>query len=230
MVLNHYNKEDKVLLAVDCIIFGFDKEKLKILLVQRDFEPEKGNWSLIGGFLKKEEDLDKAATRILNHLTGLNNIYMEQVYSFSKVDRDPAERTISVAYYALIDIASHDKELLKQNPIQWFNLKDAPKLIFDHGRMVERAMARLRRRALNKPIGFELLPKKFTMRQLQKLYEAILDTKLDKRNFINKFNSLDILVKLDEKDMKSSKKGAFLFQFDEEKYNRKVEDGFNFKL
>ncbi len=230
MVLNNYNKEDKVLLAVDGIIFGFDKEKLKILLVQRDFEPEKGKWSLIGGFLKKEENLDQAAIRILHHLTGLNNIYMEQVYSFSKVDRDPAERTISVAYYALIDIASHDRKLLKQNPIQWFNLKDAPELIFDHNRMIKRALARLRRRALNKPIGFELLPEKFTMRQLQKLYEAILDTKLDKRNFINKFNSFDIFIKLDEKDMSSSKKGAFLFQFDEEKYRRKVDEGFNFKL
>ncbi|MFT6994100.1 MAG: 8-oxo-dGTP diphosphatase [Sediminicola sp.] len=230
MILNNYNKEDKILLAVDCIIFGFDKEQLKILLVQRDFEPEKGNWSLIGGFLKKEEDLDKAAIRILNHLTGLNSIYMEQVYSFSKVDRDPVERTISVTYYALIDIASHDKELLKQNQIHWFNLKDAPKLIFDHNRMVERAIYRLRRRALNKPIGFELLPKKFTMRQLQKLYEAILDVKLDKRNFINKFNSLDILIKLKEKDMTASKKGAFLFQFDEKKYNLKVQEGFNFKL
>ncbi|SDF03913.1 ADP-ribose pyrophosphatase YjhB, NUDIX family [Pricia antarctica] len=230
MILSNYRSEDKVLLAVDGIIFGFDKEKLKILLVQRDFEPEKGKWSLIGGFLKREENLDQAAIRILHHLTGLNNIYMEQVYSFSKVDRDPAERTISVAYYALIDIASHDRKLLKQNPIQWFNLKDAPELIFDHNRMVERALATLRRRALNKPIGFELLPEKFTMRQLQKLYEAILDTKLDKRNFINKFNSFDILIKLDEKDMSSSKKGAFLFQFDEEKYKRKVEEGFNFKL
>ncbi|TVZ17088.1 NUDIX hydrolase [Maribacter sp. MAR_2009_72] len=230
MVLSNYSTEDKVLLAVDCIIFGFDKEELKILLVQRDFEPEKGKWSLIGGFLTQQENLDQSAIRILHHLTGLNNIYMEQVYSFSKVDRDPAERTISVAYYALIDIATHDEELLKQNPIQWFSLKDAPKLIFDHDQMVEKAMARLRRRALSKPIGFELLPEKFTMRQLQKLYEAILDTKLDKRNFINKFNSFDILIKLEEKDMSSSKKGAYLFKFDQEKYDRKVEDGFNFKI
>lgn len=229
MGLNNYNKEDKVLLAVDCIIFGFDNEKLKILLVQRNFEPEKGNWSLIGGFLKINENLDKAAVRILHYLTGLNNIYMEQVYTFSKVDRDPADRTISVAYYALIDIASHDKELFQQNSIHWFDVEDAPKLIFDHNRMVERSIGSLRKRALNKPIGFELLPKNFTMRQLQKLYEAILDVKLDKRNFINKFNSLDILIKLDEKDKSSSKKGAFLFQFNEKKYNRKVEEGFNFK-
>ena len=230
MTLSTYNKEDKILLAVDCIIFGFDKEELKILLIKRNFEPEQGKWSLIGGFLKKEEILDEAAKRVLQHLTGLNNVYMEQLYTFSKVDRDPADRTLSVAYYALIDLSQPDKNALLKESAKWFTLKDAPKLIFDHNRMVERAMARLRRRALSKPIGFELLPEKFTMRKLQKLYEAILDNKLDKRNFISKFNSLDILIKLKEKDMSSSKKGAYLFQFDEEKYKRKVEDGFSFKL
>ncbi|MFX0555183.1 NUDIX hydrolase [Maribacter sp. CXY002] len=230
MTLSTYTNEDKVLLAVDCIIFGFDKEDLKILLIKRDFEPEKGKWSLIGGFLKKEENLDEAAIRILHHLTGLHNIYMEQLYTFSKVDRDPAERTLSTAYYALIDIANHDQEIIKPDSCQWFNLKNTPKLIFDHDKMVEKAIARLRRRALSKPIGFELLPEKFTMRQLQKLYEVIMDKKLDKRNFINKFNSLDILIKLEEKDMTSSKKGAFLFKFDENKYKRKVEEGFNFKI
>ncbi|NNE78175.1 MAG: NUDIX hydrolase [Pricia sp.] len=230
MALNNYADEDKVLLAVDCIIFGFDKEELKLLLIKRNFEPELGKWSLIGGFLKEEENLDEAAIRVLHHLTGLNNIYMEQLYAFSKIDRDPAERTISVAYYALIDIAAHDQDLIQLDSAQWFSLKNAPKLIFDHDRMVDHAIARLRRRAMGKPIGFELLPEKFTMRQLQKLYEAILDKKLDKRNFINKFNSLDILVKLNEKDMTSSRKGAYLFQFDEEKYNSKVEEGFSFKL
>lgn len=230
MVLSNYLKEDKVLVAVDCIIFGFYQEELKILLVKRDFEPEKDKWSLIGGFLKKKEDLDMAATRVLNHLTGLNNIYMEQVSTFSKVDRDPTERTISVAYFALIDIAHHCKDLLKQNPIKWFDLKDAPQLIFDHNAMVEKALLILRRRAMTKPIGFELLPDKFTMRQLQKLHEAILDTKLDKRNFINKFNSQDILKRLDEKDMSCSKKGAYLFQFDQEKYHKKLEEGFSFKI
>lgn len=230
MVLNSYSKEDKVLLALDCIIFGFDQEELKILLIKRNFEPEMGKWSLIGGFLKEHENLDQAATRILHHLTGLNNIYMEQLYTFSKVDRDPGERTISVAYYALIDIASHDEDLIRLDSAHWFSLKKAPQLIFDHDQMVKQAIARLRRRAMSKPIGFELLAEKFTMRQLQKLYEAILDRKLDKRNFINKFNSLDILVKLNEKDMTVSRKGAYLFQFDEEKYNSKVEEGFTFKL
>lgn len=229
-MISTYTNEDKVLLAVDCIIFGFDQEELKILLVKRGFEPEKGKWSLIGGFLKKEENLDIAASRILHHLTGLHNIYMEQLHTYSKVDRDPADRTLSVSYYALIDIAKHDKGLIGKISAQWFSLDKAPRLIFDHNEMVESATARLRRRALSKPIGFELLPEKFTMRQLQKLYEAILGKKVDKRNFISKFKTFNILIKLNEKDMSSSKKGAYLYKFNEEKYNRKVEDGFNFKI
>ncbi|MDF4202308.1 NUDIX domain-containing protein [Maribacter sp. SA7] len=230
MGLNRYCKEDKVLLAVDCIIFGFYQEELKILLVERDFEPAKGEWSLIGGFLKQKENLNDAASRILKRLTGLNNIYMEQVHSYSKIDRDPKERTISVTYFALIDVAHHCKDLLKENPIKWFDIKDMPSLIFDHNKMVKDALTLLRNRISNKPIGFELLPEKFTMRQLQKMYEAILDIELDKRNFINKFNSFDLLNKLNEKDMSSSKKGAFLFEFDEDKYQKKLEEGFCFKI
>ncbi|TRZ45914.1 NUDIX hydrolase [Robertkochia solimangrovi] len=229
-MLNNYNTEDKVLLAVDCIIFGFDNEELKILLIKRDFEPEKGKWSLMGGFLKNHETLDNAANRILHHLTGFHNIYMEQLYSFSKVDRDPVDRTISVAYYALINIEDHNEELIEKYSAKWFNISEAPSLIFDHDIMVEHAIRRLRHRTSTKPVGFELLPEKFTMRQLQKLYEAILDEKLDKRNFINKINALDILHKLDEKDMNSSRKGSFLYQFDKEKYDKKVLDGFTFKL
>ena len=229
-VLNNYNSEDKVLLAVDCIIFGFDQEDLKILLVKRDFEPEKGKWSLIGGFLKRTETLDDAANRILHHLTGIDKIYMEQLYNFSKVDRDPAERTLSVAYYALINIEDHDKDLIEQYSAKWFSIDKAPSLIFDHDAMVNKAILRLRRRAISKPIGFELLPEKFTMRQLQKLYESILNEKLDKRNFINKVNGLDVLVKLEENDMSSSRKGSYLYQFDKEKYDRNVEDGITFKI
>ncbi|PKQ43858.1 NUDIX hydrolase [Confluentibacter flavum] len=229
MALNRYSNADKILLAVDSIIFGFDKAGLKILLIKRDFEPELGKWSLMGGFLKEDENLDEAAIRILQHLTGLRTIYMEQLYTFSKVDRDPVERTLSVAYYALIDIAMHDKELINTSA-QWFSLDKAPHLIFDHNQMVEKAIARLKRRALSKPIGFELLPPKFTMRQLQKLYESILDKKLDKRNFINKINSFGILVRLDEKDTNASKKGAYLYTFDKVKYDEKVLEGFNFKI
>ncbi|MCM4157292.1 NUDIX domain-containing protein [Gramella sp. AN32] len=229
-MLNNYSTEDKILLAVDCIIFGFDKEDLKILLIKRDFEPEKGKWSLMGGFLRKQENLDQAADRILVTLTGIHNVYMEQLHSYSKIDRDPAERTISVAYYALINIEDHNEELIEQYSAKWFKVSESPKLIFDHDIMVKNAINRLRYKTSKEPIGFELLPPKFTMRQLQKLYESILDEKIDKRNFINKINAMDILIKLDEKDMNSSRKGSFLHMFDEQKYKRKKAEGFSFKL
>lgn len=229
-MLNSYSTADKVLLAVDCIIFGFDHEGLKILLIKRDFEPEKGKWSLIGGFLKKEEVLDSAAIRILESYTGLQDIYMEQLHAYSDIDRDPVERTISVAYYALINIENHDAEMIENYQAQWFNVADAPKLIFDHDSMVRHAIRRLRYRTSTKPVGFELLPEKFTMRQLLELYEAILDKELDKRNFISKINSLDILVKLDEKNMQSSRKGSYLYTFDKEKYDAKLLNDFVLNL
>lgn len=229
-MIKSYNTENKVLLAVDCIIFGFDNEDLKILLIKRDFEPEKGKWSLIGGFLKKQETLDDAASRILHRLTGVHNIYMEQFYAFSEVDRDPVDRTVSVSYYALINIENHNKELIANYNAKWFSVSKAPKLIFDHNEMLAKAIRRLQRRTSIKPIGFELLPEKFTMRQLQKLYEAILNKELDKRNFINKINSLDILIKLNEKDMTSSTKGSYLYIFDQKKYDEKQINNFYLKL
>lgn len=227
-----YSNADKAYIAVDCIIFGFDldEEELKILLIQRDFEPQKGEWSLMGGFLKKDENLDEAAARVLYQLTGLHDIYMEQFGVFSEVDRDPADRTVSLAYYALINIADHDKEVVDHHSARWFNLSELPDLIFDHNAMVEKAMQRLQYKASVQPIGFELLPEKFTMRHLQKLYEAILQSELDKRNFTKKINALDILIKLKEKDMESSKKGSFLFKFDKKKYLKKLSDGFVFKI
>jgi len=217
---DHYRAHTKVLLAVDCIIFGFDQDNLKILLIKRDFEPEKGKWSLMGGFLTPNETLDDAASRILQKLTGLHNIYLDQLRSFSQPNRDPVDRTVSTAYYALINIEEHNPELTKQHFAEWFNIQDIPPLIFDHKEMVQQAIKRLRYKASVEPIGFELLPEKFTMRQLQKLYESILGQELDKRNFIKKILGLDVLIKLDEKDMTSSKKGSFLYQFDAEKYDR----------
>lgn len=225
-----YQLEDKVLLAVDCIIFGFDNGDLKVLLVKRDFEPEKGKWSLIGGFLKKTETLDDAARRILHTLTGMHDIYMEQLYTWSEVERDPAERTISTSFYAIIDIKEHDKELMDYHNAKWFSLSKAPNLIFDHDEMLDKAIKRLRRRTSISPIGFELLPEKFTMKQLQKLYESILDRKVDKRNFINKIKSMDILIKLNEKDMSSSTKGSYLFMFDQDKYDAKQTKDFYLKI
>lgn len=222
-----YRDQDHLLVALDCIIFGFDRSGLKLLLIKRDFEPEKGNWSLMGGFLTKDESLDEAAGRILHNLTGLKNIYLEQLQAFGEVDRDPVERTISVAYYALIDIHKHDKELVEQHSASWYSLDEIPDLIFDHQKMVDGALKRLRYKASHQPVGFELLPEKFTLPELQILYESIYDTKLDKRNFRRRMLSMDVLVKTNEKQKKYSKKGAFLYKFDEKKYAEKVDKGDN---
>lgn len=222
---NHYEDHDRIFVALDCIIFGFDRNGLKLLLIKRDFEPEKGKWSLMGGFLKKEESLDEAADRILQKLTGLKNVYLEQLYGFGEVDRDPVERTISIAYYALINIRDHDKELVEKYSARWFPMDEIPDLIFDHEEMVKAAKRRLKYRASHEPVGFELLPEKFTMPELQILYEGIYEKELDKRNFRRRILSMDILTKTDEKQKKYSKKGAYLYKFDEEKYEEKVSDG-----
>ncbi|KQR94345.1 DNA mismatch repair protein MutT [Chryseobacterium sp. Leaf180] len=224
-----YSQYSRHLVAVDCIIFGFDGENLKILLAQRNFEPQMGKWSLIGGFVSDDESADEAAQRILFTLTGLENIYLEQLNSYTKTDREPTARIISISHYALINIEK-DIEINDQYSAQWFDLKDFPHLIFDHNEMVEDAVLRLRRRASTRPIGFELLPEKFTMKDLQNLYEAIFDEQYDKRNFISKINALDVLQKTELKDMTSSKKGSFLYRFDEDKYRKKLADGFLFKI
>jgi ADP-ribose pyrophosphatase YjhB (NUDIX family) len=225
-----YNSQHRIIIALDCIIFGFDNEDLKVLLIKRDFQPEKGKWSLVGGFLEPKETLDDSANRILNYYTGLENIYMEQVKTFSEIDRDPVDRIISTAYYALINIQMHNDDIINQYSAKWFSVSQAPDLIFDHDYMLASAIDKLRIRATTKPIGFELLPQKFTMRQLQKLYEAIWSTSLDKRNFGNKIKSLDFISKLDEKDMNSSKKGSYLYQFNPAKYEEKSEKEFMLKL
>jgi ADP-ribose pyrophosphatase YjhB (NUDIX family) len=220
-----YYQQDRLLAAVDCIIFGFDKNELKVLLIKRGFEPEKGKWSLVGGFLHRDESLNQAAHRILSHYTGLDQIYMEQVATYSEVDRDPGERTISTAFYALINLQEYSGKLHTAYNAQWFTLNEAPPLIFDHNSMVTHALQKLRDKAAYKPIGFELLPEKFTMPQLQKLYEAIWNTEFDKRNFINKINSFKILIKLDEKDFSTSRKGAYLYKFNAEEYEKQNASG-----
>lgn len=222
---NYYKNHDRILVALDCIIFGFDRRGLKLLLIKRDFEPEKGKWSLMGGFLNRDEGLDKAADRVLYNLTGLRNVYLEQLYGFGEVDRDPVERTISIAYYALINIRKHDKELVEKYSARWFPVDDLPDLIFDHNEMVEAAKSRLKYRASHEPVGFELLPDKFTMPQLQDLYEDIYETTLDKRNFRRRILSMNILTKTDEKQKKYSKKGAYLYRFNEDKYEEKMDNG-----
>lgn len=219
--LIRYPHAARILVAIDCIIFGFDGEEIKLLVIKRNFEPEKGKWSLMGGFLNENEDLAHGAERILYDLTGLKHIYVEQIMTAGKVDRDPVERTLSVVFFALINIHNHDQEAVKAHFAQWLSLKRKPVLIFDHDQMVAKAQEYLRYNAALHPIGFELLPERFTIPQLQKLYEAIYDMKLDRRNFSRKILSTGLLIDTGEKDDLSSTKKANLFRLDKERYKNK---------
>jgi hypothetical protein len=229
---NYYSNYDKHYVALDCIIFGFEGGELKLLLLKRKFEPAKGEWSLMGGFLDKSESLDDGARRILHQLTGLNDIYMEQLYAYGDIDRDSGERTISITYYALIKVDENDRKLAEAHGAQWVSINKVPKLIFDHNKMVKKALSTLRSKIVRKPIGFELLPEKFTLPQLQNLYEAINQEQLDKRNFRKRILEIGLLEKLDEKDKESSKKGAYYYKFNKEKYLLYTEKGllFHFKV
>jgi len=230
--MSYYREHEKFYVAVDSIIFGYDEEgrELKVLLLKRNFQPAKGEWSLMGGFLKSNEGVGEAAKRILNQLTGLSDVYMEQLYTFGELDRDPGARIISVAYFALIKINASDLELVKTHGATWIPISSMPELIFDHSAMVDRALKKLQIRARTQPIGFELLPDKFTIPQLQGLYEAIYNKTLDKRNFRRKLLSMDLLEKLEEKEKESSRKGAWYYRFDANKYEDLLKRGFNFEL
>ncbi|WP_020530544.1 NUDIX hydrolase [Flexithrix dorotheae] len=228
----YYQDSESIHVAVDCIIWGFDikKEKLKLLLIKRLVEPLAGEWSLVGSFVKINEDLDYAANRVLKELTGLENIFMEQLQSYGKKDRDPGARVISIVYWSLIQIDQQDEDLVNAHGANWFDFTDVPNLILDHKEMVEMALLKLQQNARYRPIGFELLPKKFTLPQLLKLYQEIYQKPLDDRNFRKKLISMNLLKKLDEKDKSSSKKGAYYYEFDSQKYNELVKTGFNFSL
>ncbi|MCK8492243.1 MULTISPECIES: NUDIX hydrolase [Spirosoma] len=224
----HYTHPNRILVALDCIIFGFDGEEIKLLLIKRNFEPEKGKWSLMGGFLNETEDLEAASQRILYELTGLTNNYLEQLQTFGAVNRDPVERTISVIYYALVNIEQQDVNAIKAHNAYWISLTNKPELIFDHDAMVEQALQRLRYKAALHAIGFELLPEKFTIPQLQKLYEAIYKTQLDRRNFSRKIMSTGLLESTGEKDTNSATKKGQLYRLNSEKYQRYLTDYVSF--
>ncbi|HYJ37471.1 MAG TPA: NUDIX domain-containing protein [Chitinophagaceae bacterium] len=226
--MKHYSKQTRMLVAVDCIIFGFDGQELKLLLIHRSFEPQKGKWSLMGGFLQPAETFEKGTARILKQLTGLEGVYMEQLHAFGEPTRDPVERTISIAYFALIDIHKYEEQISDDYNAEWFPLSKIPRLIFDHERMVQLAKEKLRYKAAFHPILFELLPEKFTLPQLRNLYEGIYDAELDKRNFIRKIRSTKLLVKQKEKEKESSKKGAFYYKLDKRRYNSNFDAFLNF--
>jgi len=225
-----YKGQEKILVAVDCIIFGFDSENLKLLLFKRKVEPLKGAWSLIGAFIKENLSLNDAAKQVLLESTGLKGIYLQELQTYSNIDRDPGERVISVAHYSLIRIDAFELESVEKYDAHWFDLDDIPDLIFDHRKMVDDAINKLRAKARYQPIGFELLPEKFTIPQLQILYQCIYQKELDDRNFRKKILSFDILTKTDEKDKSGSKKGAFLYKFNREKFDKFIAKGYNFEL
>lgn len=226
--MSQYAHQTRLLVAIDCIIFGFDGQQMKLLLIKRNFEPERGNWSLMGGFVNENEDLDVSANRILYELTGLTNVYVEQLRAYGNVNRDPAERTISVVYFALINIADHDTDAVRSHNASWISLSQKPPLIFDHDTMVTEALDQLRYKAALHPLGFELLPEKFSIPQLQKLYEAIYAVPLDRRNFSRKLLSTGLLLETGEKDEHSTTKKAILYRLNIEKYQSKFNAFWNF--
>ena len=231
-MLEIYSKHPKHFQAVDCIIFGYDiiEKELKLLLIKRSFEPAKGQWSLSGGFVQEGEGLDNAANRVVTTLTGLSDLYMEQLYTYGDVSRDPGDRVISTAYFSLIGIHEIDDEIKEKYGAHWRSLSDLPDLIFDHRRMVDRALKELVEKVKVHPVGFELLPEKFTLVQLQNLYEAIYQKSIDKRNFRKKILSMNLLEKQNEKEKKTSKKGAWYYRFNEDKYKEFTNNGFFFNL
>jgi len=216
----YYDDKDRFLVAMDCIIFGFSEGELSLLLIKRKIEPAKGQWSLMGGFLRENESIDEGAKRVLNELTGLENVYMEQVRTFGEVERDPGERVLSVAYYSLVKIEESDQERLDDHNAYWIKINELPELIFDHGQMVELARDVMRQKASTEPIGFNLLPDLFTLTQLQSLYEAIYGTILDKRNFRKRVAEMDYIVKTDKIDKTGSKRGASLYKFNDRIYQK----------
>ncbi len=227
---NYYGGYQQYYVALDCVIFGFNGESLEIILIKRNFEPGLGQWALPGGFLGQEESLEQGSQRVLQELTGLTKVFMEQFHTFSDPKRDPGARIISTGFYALIKIEEFDKKLVENHNAFWKQINELPSLMFDHKNIIDKAVENLHARAKSQPVGFELLPEKFTLPQLQKLYEAIFQSSLDKRNFRKKIMSMGILEKLDEKDKLSSKRGAFLYKFNKSKYSKKLQQGFSFDI
>jgi 8-oxo-dGTP diphosphatase len=227
---HYYSDKEPLLVAVDCIIMGFYENELHILIAQRPFDPLKSNWALMGGFVKMNEGLIQAVERVLFEYTGIDGIYMEQVGVYGDTNRDLGERVISIAHYALIDLNKIDMAVSETFGAKWVSIKSLPPLVFDHNKMVADTIKRLQQRAAVKPIGFNLLPEKFTLPMLQSLYEEIYQEPIDKRNFRKKILSMDILEKLEEKDTSSSKKGAYYYKFDAEKYQKLIQQGLHFSL
>ena len=227
-----YQQKDKMYVATDCIIFGFDFEsgKLKLLLFKRRVAPFKGEWSLIGSFVKLDEDVSAAAKRVLEEFTGLKDVFMDELKVYGAANRDPGYRCISVGQFALIRLNDYDKKLVEAHGAEWHDVDKLPALVLDHHQMVEDALGKLKRKTRFQPIGIELLPEKFTIPQLQGVYEAIFQEELDARNFRKKVLSQELLTKLEEKDKAGSKRGAYLYKFNHQRYKQLTKNGLGFGL
>ena len=210
----YYSQYAKAYVSVDCIVLGFEDNRLKILVGRRKLHPGYGEWALYGGFVSANESVDNAALRVLHELTGLKDIYMKQVGTFGALNRAEGERVISVAYLALINVKDYDEKWLLEKELHWVSIENIPQMFSDHNDMVNKALRMLRRRLFAEPISFQLLPELFTLTQLQNVYEAILGEELDKRNFRKKAKQLDYIKKSDKIDKLTSKRGAALYYFD----------------
>ena len=218
-------------LTVDCVVFGIDDSDLKVLLIQRDLEPFAGSWALPGGFVHIDESLTEAAQRELQEETGLDRVFLEQLYTYGDVGRDPRGRVVSVAYYALVRLSDHKVQAATDaRDASWFAVSNTPSLAFDHEGILQAALERLKGKVRYQPIGFELLPKKFTLSQLQGLYATVLERELDRRNFRKKILSMDILDELDEVEKDVAHRAARLYRFNERKYKKLIKAGFDFQI
>lgn len=217
----------KILVAVDCLIFGYDtvEQELKVLLFKRKVDPFSGRWSLIGDFVGEDEHVSQAAFRVLKQHTGMDDVFMEQLHAFGDLGRDPGARVISIVYWSLIKLDDLHVELAEGYGAKWFGPNELPEMIIDHADMIERGYQELKSKARNEPLGFELLPKEFTLPQLFRLYQSIYQQNLDDRNFRKKILSTGLLLQLDKKDKSTSKKGAFLYKFDTKKYQKLRQNG-----
>ena len=219
-IQNEVESSNRIALSVDCVIFGFDENKLKVLLIRSDLKKYAGKYSLLGDLVSPLEDLRAAAYRILKQRTGMDDVYLEQVHTFGEIGRHPAGRVVTVAYCSLINVQHHKLRIL-DNELHWHDVKNVAELAFDHHAIFETCYKRLQKRVQEHPLGFNLLPKKFSLRDLQNLYEAILDTKMDRRNFRKKFFAMDFLTDINEMEQNVPHRPGKLYKFNYEKYEKK---------
>ena len=222
-----YNEHSRVFVSVDCIIFGFNGSSLQVLIGRRRMDPGRGEWSLYGGFVGQDENLEDAANRVILDLTGMKGLYIRQVGAFGRIDRDPGERVISIAYCTLINVKDYDDKLRVQHGLEWVTLDQLPQLYSDHNQMIHNAICQIRRRISSEPLSFRLLPDLFTLTQLQHVFEAVLGEEIDKRNFRKRIKDIDFIEKTELIDKVSSKRGAALYRFNKRTYEE--DPSFNLK-